>query len=69
MIPGIGGGLSAGGSMPINAGGGAAGPSGVSGTTNVGGISNGSINFGGSTTQTLPWVLLVLGIAWVAFKK
>lgn len=73
MIPGIGGGLSAGGSMPISAGGGAAGPSEATGTNSIGGIKNGAINFGGSAgqslAQNLPFVLLVLGIAWVAFKK
>ncbi|MFH4589962.1 hypothetical protein [Vibrio alginolyticus] len=73
MIPGIGGGLTNSGSMPISAGGGAAGPSEATGTNSIGGIRNGAINFGGSAgqslAQNLPFVLLVLGIAWVAFKK
>ncbi len=73
MIPGIGGGLSAGGSMPISAGGGAAGPSEATGTNSIGGVRNGSINFGGSAgqnlAQNLPMVLLAVGIAWVAFKR
>lgn len=73
MIPAVGGGLSAGGSMPINAGGGSAGPSAAHGKNSVGGISNGAINFGGSSVQSLaqnlPFVLLALGIAWVAFKR
>lgn len=73
MIPGIGGGLSAGGSMPISAGGGAAGPSEATGTNSIGGVRNGSINFGGSAgqnlAQNLPMVLLAAVIAWVAFKQ
>lgn len=73
MMPGIDGGLTNSGSMPINAGGGAAGPSEAKGTNSIGGIRNGAINFGGSAGQSLarslPLVLLALGVAWVVFKK
>ncbi|WP_154124793.1 hypothetical protein [Grimontia hollisae] len=68
MIPGIGGGLSAGGSMPISAGGGAAGPSQASGS-NIGGIKNGAINFGTTGLMSvMPWVVVGV-IAWVVLKK
>ena len=62
MIPGIGGGLSAGGSMPIDAGGGSAGPSEATGTNSIGGIRNGSINFGGGASSWLPWVAVIIGV-------
>lgn len=73
MIPAVSGGLTNSGSMPINAGGGAAGPSEATGTNSIGGIRNGAINFGGSAgqklAQNIPFVLLALGFAWVVFKK
>lgn len=69
MIPGIGGGLSAGGSMPISAGGGAAGPSEATGSNNIGGIKNGAINFGSTGLMSvMPWVVVGV-IAWVVLKK
>ncbi|MGF1859891.1 hypothetical protein [Photobacterium profundum] len=69
MIPGIGGGLSAGGSMPISAGGGAAGPSEATGTNSIGGIKNGAINFGGGPLQNMPFIVLAIAMAWMVFKK
>ncbi|ERB66553.1 hypothetical protein [Vibrio coralliilyticus] len=60
MIPGLPGGLTNSGSMPISASGGMAGPSGASGKNTIGGIRNGSINFGGGTASWLPWVALTV---------
>ncbi|MEH0690142.1 hypothetical protein [Vibrio bivalvicida] len=73
MIPAIGGGLSAGGSMPISAGGGSAGPSEATATNSIGGIRNGAINFGGSGWQqlasNLPLIVLGLGVVWAVTRK
>lgn len=60
MIPGLPGGLTNSGSMPISASGGMAGPSGASGKNTIGGIRNGSINFGGGASSWLPWVALTV---------
>ncbi|NVN83231.1 MULTISPECIES: hypothetical protein [unclassified Vibrio] len=62
MIPGISGGLTNSGSMPIDAGGGSAGPSEATGTNSIGGIRNGSINFGGGPSSWLPWVAVIVGV-------
>ncbi|ARC92156.1 hypothetical protein F0224_07720 [Vibrio coralliilyticus] len=61
MIPGISGGLTNSGSMPINASGGHAGPSSATARNSFGGIRNGSINFGGGGVSSwLPWVALTV---------
>ncbi|AIW16286.1 hypothetical protein VITU102760_12215 [Vibrio tubiashii] len=69
----LGGGLSAGGSMPIDAGGGSAGPSEATATNSIGGIRNASINFGGSGWQNLasnaPMLLLGLGVVIWAVSR
>lgn len=79
MIPAVGaagalgGGLSAGGSMPISAGGGSAGPSEANGTNSIGGIRNGSINFGSggwnNLTSNLPLIILGIGVVIWAVKN
>ncbi|EFP97440.1 hypothetical protein [Vibrio caribbeanicus] len=69
MIPDIGGGLTNSGSMPINAGGGSAGPSKATGTNSIGGIRNGAITFGGGASSWLPWVVLGVGaVVWLMKK-
>ncbi|PSV47302.1 hypothetical protein [Photobacterium indicum] len=67
MIPGLG--ASAGGSMPISAGGGAAGPSTATSESNMG-FKVGAINMGGGNTLSnwLP-VLLALMAVWFLVKK
>lgn len=73
MIPAVGGALTNSGSMPINAGGGASGPSEANGTNSIGGIRNGSINFGGSGWQklasNLPLIVFGLCVAWAVTRK
>ncbi|MCG9680460.1 hypothetical protein [Vibrio sp. Isolate24] len=65
MIPSIGG-LRNSGSMPINASGGMAGPSNAIARNSIGGIRNGSINFGGGPSSWLPWVVLGTGaVLWL----
>ncbi|SHO55125.1 hypothetical protein [Vibrio quintilis] len=69
MIPSIGGGLTNSGSMPISAAGGAAGPSTAKGQNDIGGIKNGSINFGGGSSSWLPWLAVAaVAIVWVVKK-
>ncbi|MBJ2144822.1 hypothetical protein JC606_00270 [Vibrio sp. IB15] len=63
MIPDLSGGLTNSGSMPIDAGGGSAGPSEATATNSIGGIRNGSINFGGGASSWLPWVAVIVGVA------
>lgn len=64
MIPSIGG-LSNSGSMPISASGGTAGPSTATAHNSIGGIRNGSINFGGGPSSWLPWLVLGTGaVLW-----
>ncbi|WP_080566542.1 hypothetical protein [Vibrio splendidus] len=62
MIPDFSGGLTNSGSMPIDAGGGSAGPSTATATNSIGGIRNGSINFGGGGSSWLPWVAVIVGV-------
>ncbi|QFT37627.1 MULTISPECIES: hypothetical protein [Vibrio] len=65
MIPSIGG-LSNSGSMPISASGGMAGPSTATARNSIGGIRNGSINFGGGPSSWLPWAVLGTGaVLWL----
>ncbi|WP_337969034.1 hypothetical protein [Vibrio pectenicida] len=71
MIPN---GLTNSGSMPISAGGGAAGPSQADARNSIGGIRNGAINFGGSAWQSLasnaPLILLGIGaVIWAVKRK
>ncbi|WP_135382160.1 hypothetical protein [Vibrio tasmaniensis] len=69
MIPALGaaaGGLSAGGSMPISAGGGSAGPSEANATNSIGGIRNAAINFGGGAMQNITNNLPIIAIVIVA---
>ena len=69
MMPTFGGGLKNSGQMPINAGGGAAGPSAVTARNSIGGIRNGAINFGGGPSSWLPWVALGVGaVVWLMKK-
>ncbi|MCC2525521.1 hypothetical protein [Vibrio coralliilyticus] len=68
MIPSIGG-LSNSGSMPISASGGMAGPSTATARNSIGGIRNGSINFGGGPSSWLPWVVLGTGVVLWLIKQ
>ncbi|SIO96690.1 hypothetical protein [Vibrio spartinae] len=73
MIPTIGGGLTNSGTMPINAGGGAAGDATATARNSIGGITNGAINFSGSAgqrlMQSLPMLLVIAAITFVVVKK
>ncbi|CAM3708679.1 hypothetical protein VA7868_02931 [Vibrio aerogenes CECT 7868] len=70
MIPSFGGGLTNSGSMPISASGGTAGPSSAKGQNDIGGIKNGSINFGSNGPGTwLPWIVVAVGVTWWVMKK
>ncbi|MGF1702522.1 hypothetical protein L4D09_19695 [Photobacterium makurazakiensis] len=61
-------GLTNNGSMPINAGGGAAAPSGVN-ASNESGFRIGSINMGGGSLPTWLTVMLAVGVLWFVVKK
>ncbi|PSW06267.1 hypothetical protein [Photobacterium lipolyticum] len=67
MIPGIGE-LANSGSMPIDAGGGAAGPSTATSESNMG-FRVGAINMGGSSLSNWLPVLLALLVVWFLIKK
>lgn len=70
MIPGIGGALTNSGSMPISAGGGAAGDSTSESNSSFGGIKQGSINMGGGgLTAQLPMIAVVCVLLFVMVKK
>lgn len=69
MIPDVGG-LSNSGSMPISAGGGAAGDATASNQASFGGIKQGAVNMGGGGISTSVILIAVVGvIAFLMVKK
>lgn len=71
MLPGLGT-LSNSGSMPISAGGGAAGPSTAKGHNSIGGAGTGAVNFGQSSWKSFAavGVIGVCGLMiWLGSKK
>lgn len=69
MIPGIGGGLTNSGSMPISASGGAAGDATATNNGKFGGIKQGSINMGGGAMAQLPMLVVVCVLLFLMVKK
>ena len=69
MIPGISGGLTNSGSMPISASGGSAGDATAKSKTSFGGMKFGSVNFGGGMSNKLVLAVAVAGLVYVAVKK
>lgn len=70
MIPGISGGLTNSGTMPIDAGGGASGDSTATSNSSFGGIKQGAINMGGGGfSSQLPLIVLAGVLLFLVVKK
>ncbi len=57
------------GSMPINAGGGSAGPSSAKASNNVGGSATGSVSFGQSPVNSFALLGFAAVVIWLVVKK